>query len=108
MEYNGNLKTKTVKKMNESNHLLSKSIRDVYSKCEFNYLMCDTLRKIQENELNYEIILTALMIDIAILEALDLGKPWEALELAMQVRFSFIYLLKIFKQFFYLNLSKVF
>ena len=91
MEYNGNLMTKTVKKINESIHLLSKIIRDVYSECKFNYLMCDTLTKIQTNELNNEIILTVLMIDIATLEAIDLGKPWEAMELAMQVRFSFIY-----------------
>ena len=91
MEYNGNLKTKTVKKINDSIQLLSKSIRDVYSECEFNSQMFDTLRKIQKDELKNKIILTVLMIDIATLEAIDLGKPWEAMELAMQVRFSFIY-----------------
>ena len=86
MEYNGNLETKAVKKINESIHLLSKSIHVVFSDCEFNSLMCDILKKIQKNYLYNEIILTILMIDIATLKAIDLGKPWKAMELAMQVK----------------------
>ena len=45
--------------------------------------MCATLSQLQD--LNYGNVIE-LIIDLATLQAIDFGKPWEAMEMALQVK----------------------
>ena len=52
--------------------------------------MCDTLSQLQGRSIGYEkyneLFIIALIIDLATLQAIDLGKPMEAMEIALQVK----------------------
>ena len=50
--------------------------------------MCHTLSGLRGSErlLNKELSIIELIIDLATLQAIDLGKPWEAMEIALQVK----------------------
>ena len=50
--------------------------------------MCHTLSGLQGSErwYNEELSIMELIIDLATLQAIDLGKPWEAMEMALQVK----------------------
>ncbi len=51
--------------------------------------MCDTLSKLQERSIGSkydELFIIELIIDLATLQAIDLGKPLEAMEIALQVK----------------------